>query len=276
MIPIIFHTFDQTTEIAWHDYAHISEILADMLAAQMARASDDLAWLPHILPAGHRRLDELAQVRQRWFEPELRRQLKRSIAADLHLGRPNIFSIDGTSIDTLTLWHNSTVQWGSPALQLAVKLHRHSEDHAYCEAEDRDWLADLIEQALDDGILRATYGDGGRGGWNRLIAALRQGPEGPVVTSQNGYRFPNDATLRDRSLDMKEAFRRQDAFQALSPREQWDFALAQARSNPALRIGPDNLAIRYGHGLSGLDLMDIADRRQFAHEVAEQRRDRAG
>lgn len=178
MASITFHTLGQTVTIPSHEFAATIEILEDVLAMQIASAVD-IDWLDQVLLPEHHLRDQLDQIKNRWRDSALRTAFRDSIAVYLRLGTP-IFAIDGKVIDTPTLMHNSAAQWGSPAMQLAVKLHRHAMDHAYCEAEDREWLDDLIYRAREARILRDSDASGPRGNWSRLNVMLRYGPEGPI------------------------------------------------------------------------------------------------
>ncbi|MFV2172310.1 hypothetical protein ACFHW2_11990 [Actinomadura sp. LOL_016] len=111
----------------------------------------------------------------------------------------------GRGIDAGDLIANTAMAAGSDPVKFLARLHYQCELHGYVEGPNRAWLADIIDQGLDDGILRRTLryqpppGDPRADwparalGWDDVLALLRARDDEPVVMSDNsGPGFPNE------------------------------------------------------------------------------------
>jgi hypothetical protein len=88
-----------------------------------------------------------------------------------------------------------------PELKLIARLHSQCELHCYVESDDRNWLAGLITEALDRGLLRKTIYLEDRGpvptGWLDVLELLHDGKDTPVVLSYSvSEEFPSLSLVR--------------------------------------------------------------------------------
>jgi hypothetical protein len=205
---------------------------------------------------------------------------------------------------------NTALATGNYAVCLAAKIHGWCEIHPWIEEGDRDLFADLIEDAILDGVYRSglwyTEGDGQRTwhdqGWADVMALLRDVTThpGPVVLSYSVCEeFPNayvstqmppwptgvPETWDALTTEQQDARRTASlAWYDLPEAERWDTAMAGIRNrNPWANLTPENLAITtFGPGVTLFDLFhpDRVDRVKAAftrdREIEEdEERDRA-
>lgn len=176
---------------------------------------------------------------------------------------------------------NTALTAGSDVVALAAKIDGWCECHAFVEGADRDWLAGLIVQGLDDGIFRRgiwyLHADGSRDqwspqGWEELVPWLRARVDEPVVMSYSvGDQFPargfavgweppvlpfdwrpswadgEEGIAEWEAVDEsdKDRYRKehqQEAWYELSAEDQWGYAMRGLRERqPWARIAPDTL-----------------------------------
>lgn len=202
---------------------------------------EDLALF--INPAG-----PLAKFLQPDPDLTMREQFDRALGSRLYTmsfistGAP--FAWKGVEINTRQLIMNTVLATGSDPMRMAVKIHFQCEIHGYLMGFHRKWLADLVDEGLEEGIYRRAMG------WEELSAKLREAAQGPVVTSFSGSDgFPDRAVANWRgSLE---------DWNGLGSEKQWALAVkglkAPGRNRP---WAPDTLrSYRFGHDLSLLDLL---------------------
>jgi hypothetical protein len=220
----------------------------------------------------------LAQTNERMFFDSLRTWMLAGFGAMLHLP-------DGTQVNVFETTLNTSVAMGSDPMRLLAKLHGQCEIHAYVEGPNRAWLADIIEQGIEDKILRVWQKDF-YGGWPAVVELLRSRDDEPVVTSYSvTEQFPNSYVARtygswevaldpdaikqmyelsdDDDLSEYEATYRSDLWYELSNTEQWRFAMEGLRKHNEmahLEIEPETFARQgYGNGMSGFDIMAMLE-----------------
>lgn len=178
-----------------------------------------------------------------------------------------LFAWKGVEIGTRQLILNTVLATGSDAMRLAVKIHFQCEIHGYVMGYHRKWLADIVEEGLEEGVFRQGMK------WTDLIVKLREANQGPVVTSSSSSDpFPN----RDVAVgwmqpwpegvehtwtaltkeQQRERSKRQEEWETLEFDKQWALSVkglkVPGRNRP---WAPDTLrAYRFGHDLSLLDL----------------------
>lgn len=224
---------------------------------------DDLAWLKSVLREGHylyATAEKIESAGDSYEKAGLRNTLARDLDTYLAVGgdwdeKGSAIVLNGQPIDTFTLALNSAIEWGNRAIQLCAKLHGQCEIHAYCEGEDRAWLADVIQDALDCRVFRPDAW--GYDGWPAVIDFLRAGTNEPVVTSYSATdSFPNAAYAPEGALDKTEDGEIDwDAWYEIDPAQQWEWGMTALRKEPGLRISPDRLGRMFGDGLTGREFV---------------------
>jgi hypothetical protein len=159
---------------------------------------------------------------------------------------------------------NTALAVGNDAVKLAARLNAQCEIHAWIAEEDRVWVARMIEEALRTGVYRSSLRSapvpgfpqptrrGDLSGWREVIALLRSGSYGSVVTSYSiTDEFPNPAV----------AGYAPDTWEDLSRTEKWSAAMQGLRSGlwsrdyTGLRIRPtDWQTFRFHHNLTAFDV----------------------
>lgn len=153
----------------------------------------------------------------------------------------------GDVIDVRHLRFNTMIATGSPMFALMAQLDAFCEEHAFVEAGDALWLAELVRSGREANILRPEHG------WEKIAALCDQvvaaGGTAPIVTSYTFCRaFPNLAAANwAEPIDLP-------TWTALSDEERWDRAVAGIRAHSeSLQIGPGSSARRLGNGRSAFD-----------------------
>jgi hypothetical protein len=195
----------------------------------------------------------------------------------------------GRDIGTFSLRLNTALVDADDVTRLVARLDGQCEIHSYVEGPNRAWLADLMQRALDSGLLRSTV-NGRDIGWEGVIGLLRSRDDEPVVTSYSVCDwFPSaDVALgpcppmpvgwyppgwdeEDRAeweeLEHKSDYWEEhlrDRWGAQPAEDQWEQAMAALRGcDRGLELKPDDWGtFAFTHELSAVDLYadDYADR----------------
>lgn len=81
---------------------------------------------------------------------------------------------------------NTLLAIGSDPMRLMARLHGQCEIHAFVEGPNRAWLAGIIQEGRQTGVMREQCG------WEAVMELLRQADDQPVVTSYSVTdSFPN-------------------------------------------------------------------------------------
>lgn len=100
----------------------------------------------------------------------------------------------GQYIDTREVILNTALVSGSDPVRLLVRLDGGGGRNLYVEGPNRNWLATVVEEGLDSGVLQRFRGQGDEeSGWAELGAFLRSRDDEPVVVSrgEGDDAFPN-------------------------------------------------------------------------------------
>lgn len=141
------------------------------------------------------------------------------------------------------VWHlslNACLAVGGEPLRFAARLHAQCEVHGWIAAEDRAWLAGVIEDGRASGLYRAGVG------WEQIVEFLRARSDEPVVLSYSvcdGFPNPGVADAED-----------SDAWYELPREERWATAWAKLRGRDDLRIKPDG--VLFGDGVNAFQARD--------------------
>lgn len=164
---------------------------------------------------------------------------------------------DGVEITVWPLLLNTALAVGSDAVKFATRVNAQCELFSWVAGHDRAWLAAIIGDGLDTGVLREDMG------WESVITMLEdvRYPYDPVVMSYSVMdSFPNQfASTWESSADIgiDEA---SEQFDALSTAERWKHGIAwlEQQEDRLLRLTPDNWsAVRLGHSFTAFDLEKI-------------------
>ncbi len=210
--------------------------------------------------------------------------------------KPPVFAWKGRPIATRALLINTVLAAGSDPLRLAMRIHYTCETYGYVQGFHRGWMADVIEEGLAENVYYRGFWDyqdpeaqlktiigidvpeEGRKpvfrsfGWDALIGMLRSGSKGAVVmSSSGGESFPNpsvgiwmppwpEGIAKDWTLlteeQQTERERRQEAWENLSDKKQWEISLRGLKEREQPAITPQNLrTYRFRHEISLLDLL---------------------
>lgn len=246
MSSIAFHEQDRTTRVSGRERAMMGQLCYRMLLTQLGHRGDYREWVPYVIAPDH----YLAAMARDTDTFEGISRFNSSVETHFNVG-DNMY-LDGKPLCLFSLQLNSVIHWGSDRMHLIAKLHGQCEIHAYCEEANRAWLADLIDEAVDDNLLRPDAW--GYDGWPAVSAMLRDG-KGPVVTSYSVCdSFPSPSL--DPALEGHDD--PWEVWDEKTEAEQWEIGMAQLRKEPGLEISPERLGHRFGHNLSGYDLIKRA------------------
>jgi len=158
-------------------------------------------------------------------------------------------SINGKEYHPWYVQLNTAIKYGSDAIAFAARLHAQCEIHGYVPEKYRGWLADIIEGSLNSGIYREC--GQGYGGWEPVIALLRKGDGGPVVTHYSVC----DSFLGTASYHLTGGFEnKQDAWHDQPHDEKWKQAVEWLTSQPegGAVWNPETLRLLFGEGEDAL------------------------
>jgi len=142
----------------------------------------------------------------------------------------------GDEWDLFTTQLNTAAVFGGDAMRFVARVHGQCEIHGYVEGPDRTWLAEIIDEGLDLGILRQETQGYGRG-WEDVAQLLRRRSDLPVVMS---YSVCDSFPPRDPEKDEQMS---------------WEAGIAALRARPGLRMDPEDWAtFRFGDGRHAMDL----------------------
>lgn len=174
----------------------------------------------------------------------------------VYLGTGGTFVIDGEEHDTFTVALNTLVSMGNDALIFQARLHGQCEIHGWVDGPNREWLAGVIEEGLECGVLRPGT-DVHPTGWAAVLELLRETDDGPVVTSYSVCEeFPDQEVVIEAGLwpDGRD----RGEWYEMPADEQWTLAV-EALRKVSPEWSPDGWDGRFGSGLSGFDVRRIAD-----------------
>jgi hypothetical protein len=190
---------------------------------------------------------------------------------------------------------NTALATRSAPIQLATKIHGWCEVHCWTEGPDRQWMASVIEEGLDERLYRwgMFYHSHPLGkkkwaeqGWKEVLELLRAGDRGPVVLSYSVTdSFPNREiaawsppatsavwrpdyyseaewtalSVRERQDHLAEHL--DELFGELPAAQRWEYAVDGLRQKrPWARLGPDTLGSTHFGAPVTIDDLFASDR----------------
>jgi len=128
--------------------------------------------------------------------------------------------VAGIRLHSYDLDLNTALLAGSDPVRLAAKIQGWCESHAWVDGPDRNWMADIIDDALTAGLYRTGMG------WDQVVALLRSRDDEPVVLSYSVTdSFPHLPGDTDE--------------------ERWQVSFAALQSSPWLQMSPESLGEQY-------------------------------
>lgn len=243
MSRIYFHTPTETAELLGSEHAHaglFSENLGFGVLEDMCD-EDELGALVG-LPRRH---------------PMLRVSLR-------YADKP-LLEHNGVRITAWPLLLNTALIVGNDAVKLLTRISAQCEIHGWIAGEDRDWMADIIEDGRRLGIFRV------RQGWEEVVAMLRRNDREPVVLSYSVTdefpNYPSSTWEPPIGLEDDEIY---EAYDQITAEQKWAHGIAWLKEHPErlLQFRPDDWAeVRLGHGLSAFDLATILRERRDEREA---------
>jgi hypothetical protein len=165
-------------------------------------------------------------------------QDSRHIEKDLEL----FFSVENTILtfpeaefELFSLSLNTALLLGSDPIKLAARIHGQCELHCWIAAQNKEWIAGIIERSLSIGLYRQGMG------WDDVLALLRKNADEPVVLSFSGCNsFPN-SDVADFPLPEDEYGDPDPSlWEALDNETQWELAFAGLQKKEGgLELSPD-------------------------------------
>ena len=244
MSRVYFHMLDGTVEVHGSERAHGRQLAEALGGSLMSRYTRELG------------LSEM------YARPGM---------LSIHFGGRDTFDFGGRPWNGWHLILNTSIALGSDALRFLTRMHAQCEIHGWIAGEHRAWLADLVQQMIDDKIVRPEVPSTYRPevpfstGWRALVAALRRTAEHPVVMSYSVCeQFPRSSLWHEPPIAEENDIA--EAFDDLSEAEQWTACMP---SIAHVQITPENLRTQgFGDGLSALDFMEAVHEQ---HRKAERK-----
>lgn len=217
MSRVYFHSPHGDAELRGSERAWLGSLVDSIAFGFLDRYTDAEQLLALVRP-GH------------WLHKEDRTQPGWALTwydrARLALGTGNdddpVLQWRGHGIDTFSLRLNTALRYGSDPVRLAARIHGQCEIHAYVEGINRAWLANLIQQGLDEHVYRAGIWYTDRPGvnpaaqpdrrwsdqgWGEVVKLLRDRDDEPVVMSYSVCDgFPNREAARWEPPPMPEGW----------------------------------------------------------------------
>lgn len=262
---------------------HVYDLATGLLSI---RSAEDVDRLLRLVEPGHY-LHDVDRTRPGWllFWAE-------SFKTALRTGGKE-FSWHGHPLDPFSITLNTVLAVGNDSWRLVARMAGQNEIHAWVDGPNRKWLAGLIDDALEAGLLRHNLRPSGpfgepepeqEQGWSGVLELLRSRDDEPVVTSYstndsfpvphpfecpppmpNGWVPAWVETDEERAeWDEQDDSYRMDyweesvssAFFEQPEYEQWAQAMRWLRSDPGrLELRPDDWCGHwFGNGLTVFDL----------------------
>jgi len=139
----------------------------------------------------------------------------------------NRMNVCGVEVDVFSTILNTAYTIGSDVVRLCARIHAQCEIFGYFEPENREWVCEVIQEALGNGIFDASAG------WLKVLEMFKTWS--PVVLSYSiTDTFPNPYLIGIKEADEV------DEFLELPFREQFDDCFFYLRKNsPKLEIKDD-------------------------------------
>lgn len=264
MSSISFHFIDGEVRIGGTERAYAGVMCGNLTTAVLDFGSypriDDpiMARVLKMLPADHYAHEYMARKDPRGLATALTSALSRGFGDGL--------AWKGHPVEEFSLALNTVLTMGGDALRFVARVHGQCEIHGWCDGPNRAWLAGIVEDGVEDGILRQTRPNN-YDGWEVLATTLRESDIEPVVMSYSvcdsfpSYRIAHPLGRPWKELTEDEQEKRTDEADAWNEdtecEQQWRECVTALRQSPerGLELKPDNWeTFRFMHKLSAFDV----------------------
>lgn len=176
-----------------------------------------------------------------------------ALTMKLRFDRGELETKDGRRIEAFSLILNTALRLGSRPLKLLARLHGQCELHAWVDGPNRQWLASIIDEGRQSGVMRPHMG------WEEVATLLRVRDDEPIVTSFSvTEQFPSVSLIHP-SLLPKTEDGEIDYDAAYEMENRWDLAMDTLRTKGGgLELRPDDFDDYY-FGATNLSAIDIYD-----------------
>lgn len=222
---IYFHTPERTAEVSGPERAYTGLLCTD-LATALAKAA-----------VGDRFVGAIEGLdRPNW-------ELIRASISFGGRGARDLLAADGTRHPSFETVLNTVLAVGNEPVRLLARIHGQCEIHGYIEWSNLAWFADVIEQGLALGVMRAQMG------WESVIDLARTA-RSPIVMSYSVCdQFPNAYAT---TWEPTEGQSREDWYE-LGTDYKWIHGWEHLRAHPGmLEIAPGEY--HFGEGTTLLSL----------------------
>lgn len=184
------------------------------------------------------------------------------------------FAFEGRPISPWALGLNEVLHHGSDALAFIAKVAATHELHCMIEGPQRRWAAEMLNQGIEEGLLRVFVPGTDRrtSHWQELIHELLEDPWMPVVLSGSmtepfpeppqGWRAMAPADYPDDKAYDKARDERYERWTDLTDEQQFALGVAALRDEPASGdwnppLSAENMrAVTFRHTLRYTDLIE--------------------
>lgn len=235
MSRIYFHSPSDTAEVSGSERAYFSNLVAK-IGSNIFDLDRDVEWLKSLIKSEEEVWVKNGRDLALFFRvPPLER---------------TYFQTPKGDVDISHLILNTAMRVGSMPVKLAAKIHAQCEIHCWVDGPNRIWLADIIEEGLEDNIFRSGMG------WDSVVSLLKARADEPVVCSYSVCeQFPNSGIAGWKPPeDDSENY---DLWYDLPDDEKWKMAMSGLKNaGGCLEISPDSLPTDgFGCMLSAFDLI---------------------
>jgi len=285
MSRIYFHSPSGTAEVAGSEQHHVWKLVYDRAISLLEiRDEADTDRLLRLLPPDHH-MRIIKRSGDGWLP---------TWASFFHTAwriTGEDFVWRGRPLDPMSISLNTALEADSDPWRLVARMAAQNEIHGWVDGPNRKWLADLINEALDAGLLRRTLRPSGSfgepkakqaQGWEGVTKLLRSRDDEAVVTfysvtggfpdrdiatwdqpvMPDGWQRPGwtDAEWQQLDEDERAEYFEEtavgDAWAALSDAERWAAGMAGLREDPGrLELRPEDWAgYWFGNGVTVFDL----------------------
>lgn len=240
MSRIYFHTPEARAEIYGSERAYMSRLIRQLFQACLNIPSypKPIDRFFNLIPDDSYLKNHWEMIERDWLKFEYYLGLwMSSLTSEVH------FSAGGERIKVWPAQLDTAILVGTDPIKLAARLDGQCEIHCYCEAENREWLAQIIESGLNASIYRREQG------WESVIELLRNGCNSPVVTSYSICDAFPGCTIDDI-----------EEWESLTDEEQWELSMEELRRDPFMELTPTNWDKYYFSGWDAFKINQLLEK----------------
>jgi hypothetical protein len=136
------------------------------------------------------------------------------------------FQVNEKIADSFEIALNTAHIMGNDPIKLATRIHGQCEIYCYVEANNKNWLAEIIEKGMKTKIYRANQG------WEDVISLLKSSKDSPIVLSYSVCdQFPSASAAN---------YSDYEGWYDLSDEQKWNMGIEGIRKEHGLEMKPDN------------------------------------